>query len=85
MRTLQGLNGSSFSPNDVDYIGHSTWIVHLHMRLIEHMNMNGNQVKDVAIDYAIRVVKYNVDANKNQWGLAVDGFTEDPQRVRTYV
>jgi integrating conjugative element protein (TIGR03746 family) len=85
IRTLQGLNGTAFSPADVDYIGHDTWIVHLQMRLTEHMNMNGNQVKDVAIDYAIRIVKYNVDANKNQWGLAVDGFAENPQRTQTYV
>jgi integrating conjugative element protein (TIGR03746 family) len=85
VRTLQGVDGSSFSISDVKDIGHSTWLVHLHMRLTEHMNINGNQVKDVAIDYVLRVVRYQIDARSNPWGLALDGFAQDPIRVKTYI
>lgn len=83
-RTLQGVDGSAFSISDVENIGHDTWLVHLHLRLTEHMNINGNQVKDTAIDYILRVVRYQIDAKSNPWGLALDGFAQDPQRTQTY-
>lgn len=83
-RTLQGLNGSAFSVSDVKAIGHHTWLVHLHFRLTEQMNINANKVKDAAIDYVIRVVRYEIDAKSNPWGLALDGFEEDPKRITTY-
>jgi integrating conjugative element protein (TIGR03746 family) len=85
LRTLQGVNGSAFNVMDVEFLGHDTWIVHLHLRLTEHMNMNANQVKDTAIDYAIRVVRYDVNSKANVWGLALDGFAEEPQRKTTFV
>lgn len=84
LRSLQGMNGTAFNVTDVENIGHDTWLVHLHMRLTENMNINGNQVKDTAIDYVIRVVKYSIDAKSNPWGLALDGFAADPERVGTY-
>lgn len=84
IRTLQGIDGSAFTVADVESMGHDTWLVHLHLRLSEHMNINGNQVKDTAIDYVIRVVRYQIDAKANPWGLALDGFAADPQRVQTY-
>src|SRR5262249_3215171 len=55
-RSLQGLNGTAFSVHDVKYLGRDTWVVHLHLRLSEHMNLNANLVKDIAIDYTLRVV-----------------------------
>jgi integrating conjugative element protein (TIGR03746 family) len=85
IRTLQGMNGTAFTVSDVKAVGHDTWLVHLHMRLTEYMNMNGNQVKDVGIDYVVRVVRYSTNAKSNAWGLAIDGFAETPQRSQTYV
>jgi integrating conjugative element protein (TIGR03746 family) len=84
LRTLQGVSGSAFTPADVEAIGHDTWLVHLHLRLTESMNINGNQVKDTAIDYVLRVVHYPIDAKSNPWGLALDGFAVNPQRSQTY-
>jgi integrating conjugative element protein (TIGR03746 family) len=84
LRTLQGVNGSALSVRDVEPLGHDTWLVHLPLRLTEHMNINGNQVKDTAIDYVLRVVRYPIDAKNNPWGLALDGFAQDPQRLQTY-
>jgi integrating conjugative element protein (TIGR03746 family) len=85
IRTLAGLNGTAFQSMDVQTIGNGIWIVHLKMRLSEHMNMNSNEVKDVAIEYVLRVVRYDVDAKANPWGLALDGFITNPQRIQTYV
>lgn len=83
-RTLQGVNGSAFNIDDVEAIGHDTWLVHLHLRLTEHMNINGSQVKDTAIDYVLRIVRYPVNAKANPWGLALDGFEEAPKRDQTF-
>lgn len=80
IRTLQGLNGSALNTVDIEAIGHDTWLVHLHLRLTEHMNINGDQVKDTAIDYVLRVVRYPINAETNPWGLALDGFEESPKR-----
>ncbi len=85
IRTLSGLNGAVFQNADVQAVGDGVWIVHLKMRLSEHMNMNSNEVKDVAIEYTLRIVRYDVDAKANPWGLALDGFIANPQRIQTYV
>ncbi len=85
LRIMQGMNGAAFNPENVMYLGHGTWLVHLTMRLTERMDSNDKPIKDAAIDYTLRVVKYSVDANTNKWGLALDGFAADPKRVKTFV
>ncbi len=84
-RTLQGVNGSAFDSIDVKPLGHGTWIIYLTMRLTESMNINGNTVKDTDIRYALRVVTYDVNAKANPWGLALDGFAQSPERIKTAV
>lgn len=85
LRNLQGLNGTAFETKDVEYIGHDTWLVHLRLRLNEHMSMNANQVKDVALNYTLRIVCYEINSKINPWGLAVDGFVANPERIQTYI
>lgn len=83
--TMQGLYGSAFAPSDVTYLGHDTWQVKLIMRLTERMNMNDQTVKDTEIQYVIRVVRYPINPKANPWGLALDGFAQNPERVITHV
>ena len=85
LRHLQGVNGASFDVRDIEALGHDTWLVHLQMRLSEHMNMNGNAVKEVILRYTLRVVRYDAQSKVNPWGLALDGFVENPERVQTYI
>ena len=85
IRIMQGMSGSEYSPDDVRYIGHGTWIVHLKMRLTEMMSSNAKVVKDVQMNYTLKVVRYNVDAKQNPWGLALAGFAESPARIKTIV
>lgn len=85
IRHLQGANGTAFDSTAVETLGKDTWLVHLPMRLSEYMNMNGNAVKDVVLNYTLRVVRYDVSAQHNPWGLALDGFVENPERVKTYI
>lgn len=85
IRAMQGLFGSAFTPQDVQSLGHGTWIVRLTMHLSESMNMNGNTVKDIDVSYALRVVNYSVNAKTNPWGLALDGYEESTMRLKTNV
>ncbi len=85
IRLLQGSSGNEYSPDDVIYLGHGTWVVHLKMRLTELMNSNAKVVKDAQILYSIKVVSYNVDAKQNPWGLAIAGFAESPARIKTII
>lgn len=85
VRLMQGVAGSEYQPGDVKYLGHGTWIVFLDMQLTEMMNANAKIVKDVNMQYALTVVRFNVDAKTNPWGLALAGFAESPMRTETHV
>ncbi len=85
LRLMQGLSSSGYSSRDVKTIGHGTWMVHLKMRLTEMMKSNAKIVKDVQMHYILKIVRYNVDAKQNPWGLAIAGFAESPERIKTIV
>ncbi len=55
------------------------------MRLTEMINSNAKVVKDIEMNYTFKVIRYNDDAKKNPWGLAVDGFAEVPSRIQTFI
>ncbi len=85
IRLMQGASGSEYSPLYVKYIGHGTWIVHLKMRLTEMINSNAKVVKDVQMNYSLKIVRYNIDAKQNPWGLAIAGFASSPARIKTNI
>jgi integrating conjugative element protein (TIGR03746 family) len=85
LRSLEGTNGSVYTPTDVEYVGHGTWIVHLTMHLTEHVKDTDATVKDVEMNYTMRVVHYDVSTVNNPWGLALDGFEAEPARITTTV
>ena len=85
IRTLSGTNGVAFDRADVELQSNGVWVVHLKMRISEHMNANSNEVKNVDIDYTLRIVRYETDAKANPWGLALDGFVTEPARIQTYL
>jgi integrating conjugative element protein (TIGR03746 family) len=81
LRSLTGINGAMFDQTDVQLVKNGVWIVRLKMRLNEYMNMNGNEVKGVDIQYTLRIVRYDTDAITNPWGLAIDSFVINPERI----
>jgi len=85
IRMIQGIDGSEYSPDDVIYMGHSTWIVHLKMHLVEMMNSNLKVVKDIQMHYTLKIVRYDVDAKKNPWGLALSDFSISSSRIKTTI
>jgi len=83
IRILQPI--ASYSPKNVRYLGHGTWLIHLQMHLIERLHSNTKVVKDVLMDYTLKVMRYNVDAKQNPWGLALAGFAKSPKRLKTII
>lgn len=85
IRSMSGMENGAYNPESVESIGDGTWLVHVNMRLTERMNMNGKTVKDVEISYVLKVVESNISANSNRYGLALDGFSIAPKRIKTFV
>jgi len=85
IRLMQGMVERGYDPAYVEYVGHNTWLVHLKMRLTEMINSNDKVVKDVVMNYTLKVVALDDDPKNNPWGLALDGFAESPARVETFV
>ena len=85
LRSMIGMSSGAYNPKNVEKIGQNTWLVHMDMRLTERMNMNGKIVKDVEISYVLRIVKHNIGAGSNHYGLALDGLAVAPKRIKTFV
>ncbi|MFV0679082.1 PFL_4703 family integrating conjugative element protein [Ottowia sp.] len=74
MRTRQmtEIPGFGFASNRVVADGPSAWTVLIDMQLME--SFRGQPVKDAFIRYPIRVVRYDVDRERNPWRLAIDCY-----------
>jgi len=83
IRSLQGLSGAAFDSVNVKKLRNDTWEVDLRMRLSEYKN--GQPIKDIEIIYPLRVTRINVSPQNNPYGLALDGFINEPERLQTYI
>lgn len=82
-RAVQEVPGSGYAEHRVETLGNGVWVVHLDLQIIE--SVQGMRVKDTQVRYPLRVVRYPVDPERNPWGLALDGFTGNPERLATEV
>lgn len=80
-RTVSELPAASYSPERVRILSDGSWIVYLDYETAEYIN--GQQVKRASVRWPLRVVRYDVNREKNPWGLALDGFAADepPERL----
>ena len=79
-RIMSEIPAFGYAPNRVIAQGTTAWTVLLDMQLQE--SFKGQSVKDVFIRYPIRVVRFDVDREKNPWRLAVDCYgNERPARL----
>ena len=85
LRLLSGLADHAFRPTAVKALGASTWEVTLQFHLTEMINSNVKVVKDVDMEYVLRIVKQDTDATENPWGLMIDGFIKSPRRLTTHI
>jgi integrating conjugative element protein (TIGR03746 family) len=79
-RATSELPGGAYSSARVVTEGTNAWTVYLDLSLTE--TMRGQVVKETAVRYPLRIVRYDVDLMRNQWQLAVDCSTNTvPQRL----
>jgi integrating conjugative element protein (TIGR03746 family) len=80
-RQISEIPGFGFAPNRVVASSAETsWTVFLDSQVQE--TFRGNPVKDVFIRYPIRVVRFDVDRERNPWQLAIDCYGHDrPARL----
>ena len=71
-RGMQELSGHGFSDTRVSILQDGVWVVMVDMELFE--TVKGMSVKRKSIRYPLRIVRYDIDREKNPWGLALDGF-----------
>jgi integrating conjugative element protein (TIGR03746 family) len=71
-RQISEIPGLGFQDNRVIGEGPSAWTVLLDMQVTE--TFRGQAVKDAFIRYPVRVVRYDVDRERNPFRLAVDCF-----------
>jgi integrating conjugative element protein (TIGR03746 family) len=79
-RAMMEIPGQGFAANRVTNHGNGSWTVLLDLALIE--TSRGLRVKDAAIRYPLRVVRYDATREDNAWGLAIDCFGDrHPERL----
>jgi integrating conjugative element protein (TIGR03746 family) len=80
VRTVQELPGLGYEARRVAVLNERSWVVWLDLELVE--TVRGMRVKQPAIRYPLRVVRYAVDQETNPWGLALDGYADEgPRRL----
>ena len=79
-RSVAEIPGLGYTQERVSVLGGSAWKVLLDTQVLE---TQGNvAVKDAYIRYPLRVVRFDVDREKNPWQLAIDCFGgERPARL----
>jgi integrating conjugative element protein (TIGR03746 family) len=79
-RALMEIPGLGYRPERVQVLGGNAWKALVDLQLQE--TQSGVTVKDTYIRYPLRVVRYDVDREKNPWQLAIDCFgTDRPARL----
>lgn len=80
IRGLHAIPDQGFDLTHVDIVSADEWQVRLELELSEQVR--GMTVKQVRIQYPVRVVRYAVDAEANPWGLALAGYSgTGPTRI----
>ena len=79
-RALMEIPGYGFSPARITDHGNGSWTVLLDAQLLE--TSRGMAVKDTYIRYPLHVVRYDVDRERNPWGLALNCYANRrPERI----
>jgi len=63
----------------VQQLSRDAWRVNLDLNADEYYLTEA--VKRTAVRYPLRVVRYDINAEANPWGLALDCFDGTPQRL----
>lgn len=79
VRGIYEIPGRGYHPDAVEILSRDVWTVTLDMAIDEQYA--GTPVRDLFIRYPLRVVRADLDPQRNPWGLQVDCFDGIPQRL----
>ncbi len=80
-QTVQGKGGAAYDENNVTLLADGSWQVNLIVE--EEQTLEGMTIHADTFLFVLHVVRYDVDREKNPWGLALAGFLGEPQRLST--
>jgi len=78
-RAVHEVPGREYAGTRVKVESADSWVVYLDLQVIE--TYRGETVKNTAVRYPIRVVRFDVDPEQNPFGLALAGFESPPERL----
>ncbi|HAT6801809.1 TPA: TIGR03746 family integrating conjugative element protein [Citrobacter freundii] len=79
VRGVYEIPGRGFHHKRVLVLDRNRWTVTLDLTVDEYYR--AEPVKRALVRYPLNVVRYDVDAEKNPWGLALDCFAATPQKL----
>ena len=79
VRGAYEIPGRGFEAKRVQIHGRDSWTVTLDLTVDEYYH--AEPVKRALVRYPLKVVRYDVDAEKNPWGLALNCFDGQPQKL----
>ncbi|WP_111748589.1 PFL_4703 family integrating conjugative element protein [Salinisphaera orenii] len=81
VRGVAEIAGRGYQASDVKVLNRDHWIVQLDLNIDQYLH--GMSVRQTNIRYFLRVVRHDVDPEKNPWGLQLDCFAKPPQKLDT--
>ena len=82
VRGVYEIPGKGYGENPtkrVTVISDNDWIVTLDLVVDE--SLDGELVKRAFVRYPLRVIRYDVDPQRNPWGLVIDCFAHPPEEI----
>ncbi|EDT2963650.1 TIGR03746 family integrating conjugative element protein [Salmonella enterica subsp. enterica] len=79
VRGIYEIPGRGFQQQRVQVLDRDHWIVTLDLTVDEYYR--SEPVKRALVRYPLSIVRFDVDAEKNPWGLALDCYAGQPQKL----
>ena len=80
VRKIQEIIGRGFTHERVLIESDDSWVVWIDVEITE--TVHGKPVKTVYVQYGLRIVRYDVDPEKNPWGLAIAEYVGNPKLLQ---
>lgn len=78
-RAMQEMPGRIYTDKRVYKESSDSWIAFYDLNVKE--TYRSEPVKNIFARYPLRIIRWDVDAECNLWGLAIDGFYKKPKRL----
>jgi len=78
-RGIYEIPGRGFNHKRVAVYDKDNWQVTLDLAVDEHYR--SEPIKRALVRYPIKVIRYDIDSEKNPWGLMLDCYNGNPQRL----